>query len=154
VRFARCCEPLPGDRIVGFITRGRGVSVHYADCPQVLQCDPLRKVDVMWDGEIKAQRKVRLTVHSQDQIGLLANMSRAITENGANIASASIKTTALGKAMNSFELTIEDARQLERIKRALEMVPGVIKVERVAQINASESEEAEEAAAAAEELEE
>ncbi len=137
VRFAKCCEPLPGDRIVGFITRGRGVTVHYADCAQALQMDPLRKVDVIWDTDIKAPRRVKLTVHSQDQMGLLANVSRAITENGANIISAQIKTTDAGKAVNAFELTIEDARQLENLTRAIEMVAGVIKVERIKQITSS-----------------
>ncbi|MBX7137846.1 MAG: bifunctional (p)ppGpp synthetase/guanosine-3',5'-bis(diphosphate) 3'-pyrophosphohydrolase [Oligoflexia bacterium] len=137
VRFAKCCEPLPGDRIVGFITRGRGVTVHYADCAQALQMDPLRRVDVVWDSEVRAPRRVRLTVHSQDQMGLLANMSRAITENGANINSAQIKTTDSSKAINAFELTISDARQLEAITRALEMVPGVIKVERIRQFSTS-----------------
>jgi GTP pyrophosphokinase len=137
VRFAKCCEPLPGDRIVGFITRGRGVSVHYADCAQAMQSDPQRRVDVQWDTEVRAPRRVRLTVNSQDQIGLLANVTKAINENGANINSAQIKTTELGKAVNSFELTIDDARQLERVKRAIEMVPGVIKVERVRHLEAN-----------------
>jgi GTP pyrophosphokinase len=137
VRFAKCCEPLPGDRIVGFITRGRGVTVHYADCAQALQSDPLRRVQVSWDTAVKAPRKVRLTVHSQDQMGLLANVTRAITDSGANINSAQIKTTELGKAVNSFELTVEDARQLEKIKRRIEMVPGVIKVERVKHLSTS-----------------
>ncbi|RIL08993.1 MAG: GTP pyrophosphokinase, partial [Proteobacteria bacterium] len=131
VRFSKCCEPLPGDRIIGFITRGRGVSVHHADCPQVLHSDPARRVEIHWDTDVKAQRKVRITVHSQDQIGLLANVTRAITEHGANINSAQIKTTEFGKAINTFELTINDAQQLEQIKRGIEMVPGVIKVERI-----------------------
>ena len=137
VRFAKCCEPLPGDRVTGFITRGRGVTVHRADCAQVLKSDPLRQIDVEWDVEVKAPRRVRLTVHSQDTIGLLANVTRAITENGANINSAQVKTTAHGKASNSFEITIEDARQLEKITRAIEMVAGVIRVERVRQLSAS-----------------
>jgi GTP pyrophosphokinase len=98
--------------------------------------DPIRRVDVQWDNEVSAPRRVRLTVISQDQIGLLANVTKAITENGANINSAQIKTTDLGKAVNSFELTIADARQLDRVKRAIEMVPGVIKVERVRHLEA------------------
>lgn len=131
VRFAKCCEPLPGDRIVGFITRGRGVTVHYADCPHALQLDPLRKVDVTWDTQTQASRRVKLIVHSQDQIGLLANVTSAITANGANIVSAAIKTSGLGKAVNSFELSIATASQLAGIVRGIEKVPGVIKVERV-----------------------
>ena len=136
IRFAKCCEPLPGDRIVGFITRGRGVTVHYADCAQVLDSDPLRRVEVEWDNVVKTPRKVRITVASQDQMGLLASVTQAITANGANITSAQIKTEH-GKAAIHFEMIIDDAHQLHRIKRAIEMVPGVIKVERVRHLTPS-----------------
>jgi len=131
VRFAKCCEPLPGDRIAGFITRGRGITVHHADCAQVLTSDPQRGVDVTWDGTVKAPRRVKLTVHSQDQMGLLATVTKVITDNGANINSAQVKTTGFGKAIISFEVTVEDARQLDKIKRSIEKVSGVNKVERV-----------------------
>lgn len=137
VRFAKCCEPLPGDRIVGFITRGRGVTVHFADCAQVLDSDPMRRVEVGWDMEVKTPRRVRLTVHSQDQRGLLVSVTQAITIQGANITSAQIKTTDSGKAIQNFELAVEDAQQLERVKRAIEMIAGVIKVERVRQVTTS-----------------
>jgi len=135
VRFAKCCEPLPGDRIVGFISRGRGVTVHLANCAQVMQSDPMRRIDVSWDTEVKAPRSVRITVHSQDQMGILANLTGAITSNGANIANAHVRTTSDSKAVNSFEIQVEDARQLQNIIRAIEMVPGVIKVERVRHIS-------------------
>lgn len=131
IRFARCCEPLPGDRIVGFITRGRGVTVHLANCSQVLKGDPLRKVDVLWDSEMKNPRRIWITVHSQDQPGLLANVSQAIASQGANIASAQCKTSSVGKAVNQFELVVSDSKQMGLITRAIEMVPGVIKVERL-----------------------
>ena len=133
IRFAKCCQPLPGDRIVGFITRGRGVTIHYADCPQVLNSDPLRQVEVDWDLESKKIRRVQITVHSQDQMGLLASVSQAVTGQGANINSAQIKTEH-GRASIGFEISVESADQLNRIKRAIEMVPGVIKVERVKHI--------------------
>ncbi len=137
VRFARCCEPLPGDRIVGFITRGRGVTVHRADCAQVLQSDPLRKIDVGWDSEVVAPRKVKLTIHSQDALGVLSGVTRAITDHGANISSAQVKTTDRGKAIHFFELTIEDAAQLDKIIRSIERVAGINKVERVKSMAAS-----------------
>lgn len=137
IRFAKCCEPLPGDRITGFITRGRGVTVHRADCAQVLQSDPLRQVDVSWDIAVKTPRKVRLTIHSQDTIGLLSKVTQAMTDNGANISSAQVKTTGRGKAIHNFEMAVEDAPQLEKVIRAIEMVPGVIKVERVKRMNTS-----------------
>lgn len=138
VRFARCCEPLPGDRIVGFISRGRGVTVHYAECPMLLNGDPLRRVDVQWDNETRHARRVLITVHSQDQMGLLANVSRAITDSGANINSAQIRTTERAKAINTFEMTVNDAAHLEKIKRAIEAVPGVIRVERVIHLSEHE----------------
>lgn len=141
VRFAKCCEPLPGDRIVGFITRGRGVTVHYADCAQILNSDPLRRVEVGWDTAQAPPRRVRITVHSQDQMGLLANVSSAITIQGVNITSAQIKTER-GKAIIKFELTVSDAQQLNKIKRAIEMVSGVIKVERVLHLGGAAADEA------------
>jgi GTP pyrophosphokinase len=137
VRFAKCCEPLPGDRIVGFISRGRGVTVHLANCAQVMQSDPMRRIDVSWDTDVKTPRSVRITVHSQDQLGVLANLTSAITTNGANIANAHVRTNLDSKAVNSFEIQVEDARQLQSIIRALEMVPGVIRVERVRHISTS-----------------
>jgi guanosine-3',5'-bis(diphosphate) 3'-pyrophosphohydrolase len=145
IRFAKCCQPLPGDRIVGFITRGRGVTVHFADCQQVLDSDPLRRVDVEWDIGVAAPRRVRITVHSRDQIGLLASVSQAVTGQGANITSAQIKTEH-GRAAINFEMTLASAEQLHKITRAIEMVPGVIKVERVKHLSsgAARDEEQEE----------
>jgi guanosine-3',5'-bis(diphosphate) 3'-pyrophosphohydrolase len=133
IRFAKCCQPLPGDRIVGFITRGRGVTVHFADCPHVLNSDPLRRVDVDWDVSSAAPRRVRITVHAQDQLGLLANVSQAVTVQGANITSAQIKTEH-SRAFINLELTVTSSEQLRKIKRTIEMVPGVVKVERVVQV--------------------
>jgi guanosine-3',5'-bis(diphosphate) 3'-pyrophosphohydrolase len=135
VRFAKCCEPLPGDRIVGFISRGRGVTIHRADCNHILELDPQRKVPVRWDNEIKGQRRVHLTVHSQDQRGILAKVSKIITDQGGDIKTAQIRTTEYQKALIAFELLIEDALQLKGIIRGIEMIPGVIKVERTKTID-------------------
>jgi GTP diphosphokinase / guanosine-3',5'-bis(diphosphate) 3'-diphosphatase len=131
VRFAKCCEPLPGDRIVGFITRGRGVTIHNASCPQVLANDPQRRLEVNWDGDIKGARRVRIIVTAQDQRGLLAKLSKAVTDAGADIKSAAIKTTETAKAIISFEIELLDSAQYRNIVRGLEMVAGVIKVERI-----------------------
>jgi guanosine-3',5'-bis(diphosphate) 3'-pyrophosphohydrolase len=141
IRFAKCCQPLPGDRIVGFITRGRGVTIHYADCPQVLDSDPLRRVDVDWDSGARAPQRVRITVHAQDQMGLLASVSQAVSGQGTNITSAQIKTEH-GRATINFEIMLSSAEQLHKIKRAIEMVAGVIKVERVKQLSAGMGEDA------------
>lgn len=134
IRFAKCCQPLPGDRIVGFVTRGRGVTIHYADCQQVLDSDPLRRVDVDWDSGQRAPQRVLITVHAQDQMGLLAQVSQAVSAQGTNITSAQIKTEH-GRASINFEILVSSAEQLHKIKRSIEMVAGVIKVERVKHIS-------------------
>lgn len=139
VRFAKCCEPLPGDRIIGFITRGRGVVVHHADCAQAYGMDPQRRVYVDWDVDIKSARRVHLTVNAQDQRGLLASVSKAITDKGGDIKSAQIKTDEFNKARIVFELELLDSLQLKNITRAIEMVPGVIKVERIRQMNSGDN---------------
>ena len=115
---------------MGFVTRGRGVTIHHAECQQALSADTQRLVEVQWDSETPA-RRVKLTVHTQDQIGLLANVTRAITENGGDIKSAQIVTTEYKKAEISFEIELDNARQLRKIVRAIEAVAGVIRVERI-----------------------
>ena len=92
VRFALCCHPLPGEPIIGFITRGRGVTVHTVGCPTVLESDPHRKTEVSWEENGQAPRPVKIEVTCVDQPGLLAAISAAITSAEANIARAQIRT--------------------------------------------------------------
>lgn len=131
VRFARCCEPLPGDRIVGFITRGRGITIHLADCQQVHGMDHRRFVDVSWDDNTQQLRRVKIIVHCQDQKGILAQITQGVSENGGDIKSAEIKTSEFGKAKINLELEIQDSEQFKKVVRSIEMVSGIIKVERV-----------------------
>ena len=93
VRFAHCCNPLPGEVITGFITRGRGVTVHLAGCPHALATDPQRRVPVVWKVGEESLRPIRLEVLCVDQPGLLAAMSKAIAAAGVNISTAEVKTT-------------------------------------------------------------
>src|SRR5262245_47254898 len=85
VRFGKCCQPLPGWRIAGFITRGRGVTVHAQDCPKVLETDPQLRVDVQWEKGKGTPRVVRIEVRCVDQPGRLAATSKAISSSGTNI---------------------------------------------------------------------
>lgn len=131
VRFARCCNPVPGDSVVGFITRGRGISVHSRKCTKIFDTDPHRLVEIEWDLSKKSERNVKIRVVCEDRPGLLADMSRVIKELNANIARAQIGTTKDKKAVCSFSVTINDVNHLRTIISALEGVNGVIKVERV-----------------------
>jgi GTP pyrophosphokinase len=129
-RFAKCCEPLPGDELVGYVTRGRGVAIHTRGCPQTLSFDPRRLLPVSWDSSVKTERPIHLKVHCQDRVGILASLTQSISDNGANISSANVGATPDGKAVCSFQITIESTKQLEQVIRSIENIDGVMKVER------------------------
>jgi len=131
VRYAKCCNPLPGDEIVGFITRGQGVAIHTADCPFVVESDPERRIDVTWAKGKSAALPVRLRVFCMDEKGILAHMTLAITNAEANIVSAQIKSTVDKRGENIFELNVTDLAHLNKVVNALMKVKGVMKVERV-----------------------
>ena len=131
VRFGKCCSPLPGERITGFITRGRGVTVHALDCPKVLESDPQRRIDVQWEDGKGTPRPVRVEVTCVDQPGLLAAMSKAISSAGINITRAQVHTLGDRKAQNTFELMVGSLDELNRVMRSLGRVRGVMKVARV-----------------------
>ena len=131
VRFARCCTPVPGDPVVGFITRGRGISVHSKKCPKVFQTDPHRLVDIEWDKATSAERKVKIRVVCSDRPGLLADMSNTIKEHHINITRAQIGTTKDKKAVCHFVIEIKNTSDLRKLLSHLEGVPGVILAERV-----------------------
>ena len=129
-RFARCCEPLPGDELVGYVTRGRGVAIHSRSCQQTLSFDPRRLIPVTWDENVKTIRMVKLVIHTFDRVGILAAMSQSISNTGANIVSAQVKANPDGRAYNFFEMNVSSSEQLNSIIRSLERIEGVIKVER------------------------
>lgn len=134
VHFARCCSPLPGDEIVGFITRGRGVSVHSADCPNVDQLfyDPERKINVSWDATPTTphQVKIRVTI-GVDRPGILAAISTAISASKINIAQADVRVTEDRKGLNTFILEVSDLKQLQSAMGAIRQIDGVMGVERI-----------------------
>ncbi len=134
IRFGRCCNPLPGDSIIGFITRGRGVTIHTATCGKAMDNDQERRVDVRWNLVEKAggfKRHVKIRILSLDEPGLLALMSQTISASGVNISSANIRTTKDKKAIALFDVEVTDLGQLQKVTTALESKKGVISVERV-----------------------
>ena len=129
-RFASCCEPLPGDPLVGYISTGRGVTVHIRGCSQTLSYNQSRMIPVSWDENTKAQRKLKINVYSVDKIGVLADLTNVISKANTNIISAQSKTDSDGKAINIFEILISDSEQLNNVIKQLENVQGVIQVDR------------------------
>ncbi len=131
VRFSKCCNPLPGDEVVGFITQGHGVTVHASECPRVLESDPERRIEVSWNRQKGVTRSVRIRVHSLDQKGILAAITRVITKCEANILRASVYTVADGRGIHNFEVDVHDVHHLTRIMDAIQKVKGVQQVERL-----------------------
>lgn len=131
IRFGHCCQPLPGERITGFMTRGRGVTVHTYDCPKVLDSDPARHVAVEWESDVSIARPVRLDVTCVDRPGLLAAMTAAISQVGVNIRSARSEPLGDRQAESHFEVMVRSLGDLKNVMRNLGRVRGVIKVTRV-----------------------
>ncbi|PYM20443.1 MAG: GTP pyrophosphokinase [Candidatus Rokuibacteriota bacterium] len=134
VRFAKCCNPLPGDQIVGFITRGRGLTVHTRDCLTVAKSvlDRERLIDVEWDVAEPAKRPVKIAVYiGNDRPGLLAEITGAISSRNGNITKAEVTVTDDRRGTNTFVIEVADLRQLQEIMGAIRQVSDVAAVERV-----------------------
>lgn len=134
INFARCCHPLPGEDVVGFITRGRGVTVHRGSCPRALDIDPQRRVDVLWAVEADVSRghhAAFLRVTAQDKPGVLAEVTTVISACGANIQRAQIRVTPELMGVLEFEMTLQTLTQLQAIIRKVESISFVLKVERM-----------------------
>ena len=134
VRFGKCCAPVPGDSIVGFITRGRGLTVHARDCLTVAKnvLEKERLVAVEWDGGESTKRPVRIAVYiGRDRPGLLAEITSAISSRQGNIIKAEITVTEDRKGLNHFVVEVDDLRQLQDIMQAIRDVKDIANVERV-----------------------
>lgn len=132
VRFARCCSPLPGDSVIGFISRGRGVTVHRRTCTKALDLAPERRVDVEWDGKGQAaDHGVAIRVTCTNQPGLLAHLSQSFSDSGVNISQAHCRAGEDGRAVNTFHASVRDLGQLKEVMRSLSRIKGVFSVDRV-----------------------
>jgi GTP pyrophosphokinase len=132
VNYANCCSPLPGEQVVGFITRGRGITVHRFDCDQLAQLDPNRRISVEWDAESGARHAGRIQVHCQDRPGLLANISRVCELAQVNISRAEARPTGDGNSVCTLEVAVRDVGELGRLIKNIEKIKGVESVQRLA----------------------
>ena len=131
IRYAQCCQPVPGDAVVGFVTRGRGISIHRADCPNLLSmpADADRRVDIDWhtvEGEVFI---VTLAVVGEDRRGLYADLMEAVSQTGTNIKSAELSSKD-GAMFGSVVIEVEHSGHLSKVMRAMRRVKDVNVVER------------------------
>jgi GTP diphosphokinase / guanosine-3',5'-bis(diphosphate) 3'-diphosphatase len=131
IRFANCCHPLPGEDVLGFITLGRGVTIHKRDCRHILDADSRRVVDVQWEPSEKDVYLARLKVTSVDKKGILADISSIMSQRDANIIQAEVKTTMDKKGVSFFTIEVNDYKQLEGIIGAIKKIKEVLIVERI-----------------------
>ena len=131
VRYAGCCEPIPGDEIIGYISRGRGVIVHTVNCPHVRDMDTERLVEVQWDIREKRDYLVQMRVICNDKKGILADLSAAISTLDVNITRADTHTDPDGKATCDFSINVSDLDQFNRVIAAVRKVRGVVSVQRL-----------------------
>ncbi|WP_336645546.1 RelA/SpoT family protein [Microbacterium sp. USHLN186] len=133
VKLARCCTPVPGDPIVGFVTRGSGVSVHRQDCVNVkaLGSDPERFIEVEWAPTTKSVFRVQIQVEALDRSGLLSDVTRVLSEHHVNILSATVSTTDERLALSRFVFEMGDSVHLDRVLNAVRRIDAVYDVYRV-----------------------
>jgi len=129
---SKCCNPIPGDDVVGYVTRGRGIAVHGKNCPNVqnLLYDAERRIAVEWAGQTQATFPVRLRILTEDRPGMLANITAVISDAGANIRTFESGGQDL-RARIDVALDVQDRKQLERILSAIKRIHGVFDIERV-----------------------
>jgi guanosine-3',5'-bis(diphosphate) 3'-pyrophosphohydrolase len=130
--LARCCQPVPGDDVVGYVTRGRGVSVHATTCPNVrsLLFDPSREIPVEWEAAKGASVTVGLEIRTEDRQGMLAHITRVLSAANSDIRSIEARTSRDGNATIEASVTTRDRRHLERLLVSLRALPGVMDVRR------------------------
>ncbi len=128
--LSRCCNPVPGDDVIGYITRGKGISVHRVNCPNLALLDDERKIEVRWEKSDGSVHPARLSIITLDRKGMLAAVSNAVSTAEANILKAEVHTTPDRRAIFDMVVEVTDRHHLERIMANIRAVDGVLKVER------------------------
>jgi GTP diphosphokinase / guanosine-3',5'-bis(diphosphate) 3'-diphosphatase len=131
VKFGKCCQPVPGDKITGYITRGQGVTVHRTTCVHALQMTPERQINVAWAGDISDTYPVRICIRSYDRFGLLAEITAAISKNSANILQAHTETKENKMVDTFFTIAVEGTDHLKKVLASLRKIKFVQDVKRL-----------------------
>lgn len=131
VRFAKCCNPIPGDIIFGFITRGRGLTIHAADCPNIHTYDEQRKIDVTWEPNKNYTYPVKLKIIGDDRKGLLSDISSTMASNKVNIIGAQAMTNQDKTASGIYEVEVGNMSKLQKVIKSIQKIKGVKSVERI-----------------------
>lgn len=137
VRFSKCCSPIPGDEIVGFVTRGRGVSIHRTDCVNVInlsEADRVRLIDAEWQGPVSGKGNelytAEIKIFGYNRTGLLVDITKIFTERKIDVTSVNSRTSKQGMATISMSFDVPSREELSRLVEKIRQVESVIDVER------------------------
>ncbi len=130
VSYAKCCGPLPGESVAGFITRGRGITVHRSDCAQLKNLDGSRRITVEWDPTAARSHVGEIVVVCNDRPGLLANISKVCEDANVNISRAEVRNIGDGRAACTLEVSVHNVDELRRLIKNIEKIRGVDTVQR------------------------
>ncbi len=130
IKISQCCKPVPGDEVIGFITTGKGISVHKAQCPSLLATDPIRWVEVNWSGDVLGRHRTELFLRADDRKNLLADISTLISSDNADVIEFSSRTTPKNIAEFRVVLEITDKEHLQKLLTHLQQMPDMIEVRR------------------------
>ena len=131
VTYAQCCRPVPGENVTGFVTRGRGITVHLSTCPQLLALEPERRVPVQWHGQAKGRHTGEVRIVCTDTMGMLAEIGAVCKTTGINVTRMEAGQLEDNKAEIILEVSITDVDELANLMRLTERIKGVISIERV-----------------------
>ncbi|MCX5767410.1 MAG: bifunctional (p)ppGpp synthetase/guanosine-3',5'-bis(diphosphate) 3'-pyrophosphohydrolase [Gemmatimonadetes bacterium] len=139
VRYAQCCQPVPGDKVVGYVTRGRGVSIHRNDCPNVLTLahEPERRLEIDWQENEGERFVIRLAIEGSDRRSLYADVAQAVSETGTDVRSLELRTVD-GRVSGAALVEVENLAHLEKIIKAVRRVKGIVEVSRRERIAADD----------------
>jgi GTP pyrophosphokinase len=130
VRYAQCCQPVPGDPVVGYVTQGRGISIHRADCPNLLTLSADdRRVDIDWQESAGESFAVRLVISAEDRRGLYADIMEAVSQTGTNIRGADLHSKD-GSVFGTIFVEVDNLPHLAKVLKSVRKVKGVSEIER------------------------
>ena len=129
--LAKCCFPIPGDSVIGYITRGKGITIHRYDCKHIISADPVRLIDITWETADEETYPVRLVVLSVNKVGMLADISAAIARKKANIVNAKIESTNDNKGIAFFTVEVKNLDHLTEVIKSIKSIKDIISARRV-----------------------
>lgn len=130
VKISKCCRPIPGDDIIGFITTGSGISIHRTDCTNLRQTDPSRWIDVSWSGALRSEHRSALFIRAENRKNVLAEISSTVSTDDANIVELTVRTTVENISELKMVVEVTDLKQLQLLQQHLQQMPAVIDVRR------------------------